>query len=100
MPPVAPPNIKVEATDDKLLVTWESLTPEQAWGFVTNYTVSYGKGAESETTEKTVDATTNALTIEDIDPSQDYIIVMWANTSAGMGQRSAPITKGKYVIML
>ena len=98
-PPIAPPNIKVEVSNDKLLVTWDLLTPQQAWGFVTNYTVSYGKGEEeSDTTEKTVDAGTNSYLIEDIDPNQDYVIVLWANTTVGMGQPSSPITKSKQSI--
>lgn len=96
VPPVPPSNIKVEAeSDTKLTVTWDALTPEEAWGFVTYYTVSYKKATDSETglgVEMSVSGTKTSLQIEGLDPNQDYIIVMWANTTAGMGQQSKSIT--------
>ena len=98
VPPVPPSNIKVEVeSSTKLTVTWDLLTPEEAWGFVTSYTVSYKKAIGSGSdVEMSVTGTKNTLQIGDLDPNQDYIIVMWANTSAGMGQQSKPLsTKSK-----
>jgi fibronectin type 3 domain-containing protein len=96
VPPVPPSNIKVEAESDtgtKLTVTWDALTPEEAWGFVTYYTVSYKKPTDFDTgMEMSVSSTKNSLQIEGLDPNQDYVIVMWANTTTGMGQQSKPIS--------
>ena len=96
VPPVPPSNIKVEAeSDTKLTVTWDALTPEEAWGFVTYYTVSYKKPTASDTglgMEISVLGIKTSLQIEGLDPNQDYIIVMWANTTAGMGEQSKPIS--------
>ena len=95
MPPVAPSNIKVEVeSDTKITVSWDRLTPEDAWGFVLSYTVSYKKEEEDtgKSTEKTVDGTMNSVQIDNLDTNQGYIIVMWANTTAGMGQTSQQIS--------
>ena len=94
MPPVPPSNIKVELdSNTKIIVTWDLLNPEEAWGFVTSYTVSYKKATDSDNgKEMSVSGTDNSLQIGDLDPNQDYIIVMWANTTAGMGQRSKAIS--------
>ena len=90
MPPVPPSNIKAELdSNTKLTVTWDLLTPEEAWGNVTSYTVSYKKATEpGNGKEKTVSDTDNSLQIGDLEPDENYIIVMWANTTAGMGQNS------------
>ena len=94
MPPVPPSNIKVEPdSNSKLTVTWDLLTPEEAWGFVTNYSVSYKKATESGNgIVMSVPATDNSVQIGDLDPNQDYVIVVWANTAAGMGQQSKPFS--------
>ena len=94
MPPVPPSNIKVETEPNtKLTVTWDLLTPEEAWGFVTYYTVSYKKTTSSDTgTETSVPGTDDSLQIDGLDQNQDYVIVMWANTTAGMGEKSKAIS--------
>lgn len=70
------------------------MTPEEAQGFVISYTVSYKKEElqSDEGLEKTVPGNRNSLFIDDLDSNQGYIIVMWANTTAGMGQSSKPIS--------
>ena len=102
MPPVSPFNVKVERTDpgDKMTVSWDIMTPEEAWGFIISYTVSYKKAEDEsgkrQSMEKTASSTDSTLPIEDLDPGQDYIVTMWANTRAGMGKQSEPIsTKGR-----
>ena len=94
MPPVAPSNIKAEAeTDSKITVTWNLLSPEEAQGFVLSYTVSYkAESGLDDSMEKIVPGTRNTVLIEGLDANQEYTIVMWANTSAGMGQASSPIS--------
>ena len=82
----------------KISVSWEPLTPEQAWGFVTSYTISYSKEGESQkrqTSEKTVPGTKNSTIIEGLDPNQDYSVSVRADTKAGAGKVSEPAsTKG------
>ena len=76
-------------------VSWDLMTPEDAWGFVVNYTVSYSKGRilhKKQNIEKTVPGTENSLIIEDVDPNDDFFIVVWASTKAGKGEVSEPIT--------
>lgn len=71
------------------------MTPEEARGFVVSYTISYKKDeGTADATEKTVDNTATFFLIDDLDPDQGYYIEMWANTAAGMGQKSIPIIKG------
>lgn len=93
-PPVSPSNIKVEKIDSgtKLGVSWDLLTPEEAWGFVTSYTVSYTKedARKRQRMDKTVPGTQNSLVIEDVDPNSDYSVLVSASTTAGMGKESDP----------
>ena len=83
-----------------LSVSWDRLTPEQAFGFVTSYTISYSKeGGESQKKrqilEKTVPGTENSTVIGDLDPNQDYSVYVRADTKAGAGKVSEPTsTKG------
>ena len=77
----------------KIRVSWDPLTPEEAWGFVTSYAVSYKKDGESrkrQTMEKTVPGTESSTIIEGLDPNQDYFVSVRANTKAGMGNLSKP----------
>lgn len=104
-PPVSPSNIKVEKTDSgtKLGVSWDLMSPEDAWGFVVSYTVSYSKDDERKRQgmEKTVPGTQNSIIIEDVDPSNDYSVVVWASTKTGMGKQSeATLTKGRYIVII
>ena len=82
----------------KISVSWDPLTPEQAWGFVTNYTISYTKEGEPQkrqTSEKTVPGTDNSTVIEGLDPNQDYSVSVRGDTKAGVGKMSEPAsTKG------
>ena len=92
-PPVSPSNVKVDKIDSgtKISVSWEPLTPEQAWGFVTSYTISYSKEGESrkrQTSEKTVPGNKNSTIIEGLDPNQDYSVSVRADTKAGAGKVS------------
>lgn len=106
-PPISPSNVKVEKIESgtKIAVTWDLLTPEQAWGFVANYTVSYqmhkeGKVNKRQIIEKTVPGTQNSLVIEDIDPKEEYTVVVWASTKTGMGKHSEPAstTKSTFIV--
>ena len=104
-PPVSPSNIKVEKTDSgtKLGVSWDFMSPEDAWGFVVSYTVSYSKDNECKRQgmEKTIPGTQNSIIIEDVDPRNDYSVVVWASTKTGMGKQSeATLTKGRYIVII
>ena len=98
MPPVSPSNIKVEKIDSsaKLNVSWDRLTPEEAWGFVTNYIVSYKKeqseSQKRQTSEKIVPGTESSTIIEDLDPNQEYSVSVRADTEVGMGKISEPVS--------
>ena len=98
MPPVPPANISAQKNDSskEIHVTWELLTPEQALGFVENYTVSYSMDAaqhliKKQSYEVTISGTKNSVVIQDVDPRHDYTVIMWATTKAGMGKHSNPI---------
>lgn len=104
-PPASPSNIKVEKIDSgtRLGVSWDFMTPEDAWGFVVSYTVAYSKEAKRkrQEMEKTVPRTQNSIIIDDVDPNNDYSVVVWASTKIGMGKRSeATSTKGRYIILI
>ena len=95
VPQIPPSNIKVEAdSPTKLRVSWDLMTPDEAQGFVVSYTVSYKKEEllSDEGLQKTVPEDRNSLFIDDLDSNQGYSIVMWANTTAGMGEPSKPIS--------
>lgn len=95
MPQNPPSNIKVEAdSPTKLRVSWDLMSPEEAQGFVVSYTVSYKKeeSQPDEGLQKTVPGDRNSLFVDDLDSNQGYSIVMWANTTAGMGEPSKPIS--------
>lgn len=79
------------------------MTPEDAWGFVVSYTVAYSKEdkRKRQGMEKTVPSTQNSIIIDDVDPTDDYTVVVWASTKTGMGKRSeATSTKGRYIIII
>ena len=98
VPPVSPSNIKVERIDSgtKLRISWDPLTPEQARGFITNYTVSYRKKSEEsrkrQILEKIVHSNENSTIIEDLDPNQEYSVSVRADTVAGSGKLSEPVS--------
>lgn len=76
------------------------MTPEQAWGVVTNYTVSYKKESDKsqkrQTLEKVVPGTESSIIIEDLDPNHEYSVSVRADTKAGSGKVSKPVsTQGK-----
>lgn len=100
MPPIPPANFKVEVdSHTKLRASWDRLTPEEAQGFVVSYTVFYKKeeSQQDEGMEKSVPGTENSLFIENLDSNQGYSLMVWANTTVGMGQPSQPIsTKSMY----
>ena len=99
-PPVSPSNVKAEKIDSgtKIKVSWEPLTPEEARGFVTSYTIAYTKEGElrkRQMSEKIVPGTQNSTIIEGLDPNQDYSVSVQASTKAGVGKISEPTsTKG------
>ena len=99
-PPVSPSNINVEKIESgtKIEVTWDLLTPEEAFGFVLSYIISYQKEDHSRKRQimhKTVPGTQNSVVIEDIDPNADYDVFVSASTKAGVGKQSEPSsTKG------
>ena len=85
-PPISPSNIKVDKMGSKMSVSWDPLTPEQARGFVTSYTIAYAKEGGSrkrQILEKVVPGTENSTVIEGLDPNQDYSVSIRANTKAG-----------------
>lgn len=101
-PPVSPSNIKVDKMGSKMSVSWDPLTPEQAMGFVTSYTITYAKEGGSrkrQILEKVVPGTENSTVIEGLDPNQDYSVSVRADTKAGVGKVSEPASsKGIYEI--
>lgn len=98
VPPVPPSNVKTEKIDSgtKIRVSWDPLSPEQAWGFVTSYTVSYTKEGVSrrkrQTLDKAVPGRDTSTIIDGLDPSQDYSISVRADTKIGAGKPSEPIS--------
>ncbi len=98
MPPVSPSNIKVEKLDSgtKIRVSWDPLTPEQAWGFVTIYTVSYKKKSEEsrkrQTLDKIVPGNESSTIIQDLDPNHEYTVSVRAGTKAGNGKVSESVS--------
>ena len=98
MPPVSPSNIKAERIDSgtRMRVSWDPLTPEQAWGFVTNYTVSYRKKSEErrkrQTLVKIIPGTDSSTIIEDLNPNHEYSVSVRADTKAGSGKPSESLS--------
>ena len=95
VPPVPPSNVKVEKinSDTKIRVLWDPLTPEEAWGFVVSYTVSYGKRSQKrQIFEKSVviSGTESSAIIENLAPNQEYSVSVRASTKAGLGKDSEP----------
>ena len=73
-------------------VSWELLTPIQARGHVTNYTVSYQPTGSIELETKVVHGDQNSVVIGGLDPYEAYSVQVWANTAAGGGNTSETLT--------
>ena len=94
------------STDETIEITWQKLTPDVARGLVTSYTITY-KGDTSSKSKRQADspeggmvvAVGNASRVEvkGLDGKLGYLLVMWANTSAGKGRETGPmLVDGKH----
>ena len=93
-PPVSPSHVSANKVNSgkAIEVSWQLLTPEEAWGFVKNYTISYRKESEPEGNEIIVPGTDSSVMITGVDPNHHYMVVIWASTKAGTGKQSNPIS--------
>ena len=81
-----------------MVVSWTPLTPSEARGFITSYTVFYSpqvsrtKRQESNTMQKTVSGDVNRTIIDGLDPNTAYDVQMSANTKVGTSSFSEVIS--------
>ena len=85
-------------------VRWTALSPVEARGHITHYTISYWPASNSEpVTSITVHNTTNTsyeVLIGGLLPGQAYVVEVSASTGAGDGDKTEVTlsrTKGDYV---
>ena len=74
-----------------ILVSWESLTLEQARGFVAGYDISYTPSDGSGPVSARAPSDSNQFTISDLDRTLDYTVSISAATAAGSGPSSPPV---------
>ena len=85
--------------DGTIAVKWKELTPDIAFGIVTNYTISYkNTDTENAKTKRQVASADSGLivigpdvrkvTLDMVDADSAYNVSMWASTSKGRGVES------------
>ena len=98
--PTAPPtNIAIERLNSTHMnVTWMPISLEEARGFITNYTVTYGPAPSTGGPQKrdhdqsSVTVKSAPAVIGGLSPNVVYSVTVRANTAAGMGVVSEPTT--------
>ena len=88
--PGPPRDIAVEAVDEsQILVTWTALSPVEARGHITHYTVYYWPSSNSsQIMSSTVVGNVTRYLISNLLTGVSYRIQVSANTSIGEGERS------------
>lgn len=74
-----------------IVVSWESLTLEQARGFVTGYDIQYTPSDSSGPVSATAPSDSSEFTISDLDRTLNYTVSVSAATTAGSGPSSPPV---------
>ena len=88
--PGPPRDVAVEAVDEShILVTWTALSPVEARGHITHYTVYYWPSSNSsQIMSNTVAGNVTRYLISNLLTGVSYRIQVSANTSIGEGERS------------
>ena len=96
-PSIAPADVNTERLNGThMTVTWTVLTLEQARGFITGYTVSYepasNTGGRRKRDSEETSVSEPPAPIGGLSPNLAYSVTVRANTAAGAGVSSEPIT--------
>ena len=103
VPPVAPNVISTDrTTDETIKISWQKLTPDVARGLVTSYTITYKEDSSKSSRAKrqttppgggmvVVAGNASQAEVKGLDGKLGYLLVMWANTSAGKGRETTPM---------
>ena len=102
-PSIAPAFIITWTSLTDMDVSWVPLTLEEARGFITGYTVTYTAEEDEErrrqlskrdhdSGSETVLGDQSSVTISGLDPDAQYSVTVAAETAAGRGFVSVPVT--------
>ena len=69
-------------------VMWSLLSPEEARGVILNYTLTYTNGPDTRKT-LSVPPTQNRVVLIELNPGENYLMYVFASTSAGAGCSTA-----------
>ncbi len=91
MPSIAPRAIKGDRINGTHMnITWKPLTLIEARGIILSYTVMYTPNDRTRGVHTvSTNSQANYVIIGDLDPSKGYLVEVWANTSAGVGDSSS-----------
>ena len=101
VPNMAVANVVVDRTSPVTMdVSWRPLTLSEARGFVTFYSIAYTPAPNSRRRQAppqdimhvNASADSSSVTIEGLNGNLAYSVMVSANTRAGMGPQSEPVT--------
>ena len=91
--PNAPPDnvTKFNTSSTSIVVQWDQVPPADQNGVILSYTVTYSALASMSEKTELVHAPTRAATLTGLNEYTNYSITVFASTSKGGGNKSAPI---------
>ena len=98
VPNISPQNVAgVRTSETSMTILWIKLTLVEARGYILNYTIAYyplqnTTQQNSIIMYKVVDSEFSSTTIDGLDANSAYIVQVSANTVAGSGPLSTPLT--------
>ena len=92
--PEAPMDVEVKRVDEThMIVSWSALTPVEARGYLSNYTIFYWAASDSHLVMSTITAhNVTSVVIGGLVVGETYTVQVSATTGAGTGESSAKIT--------
>ena len=92
--PNALKDVEVKRVDEThMIVSWSALTPVEARGYLSNYTVFYWAASDSQLVMNTTTAhNVTSVVIGGLVVGETYTVQVSATTGAGSGESSAKIT--------
>ena len=98
VPNISPQNVAgVRTSETSMTIFWIKLTLVKARGYILNYTIVYYPSQNTTQQNsiimyKVVDSEFSSTTIDGLDKNSAYIVQVSANTAAGSGSLSTPLT--------
>ena len=85
-----------------MVVRWTALSPVEARGHITHYTISYWPASNSEPVKSiTIHNTTSTsyrVLIGGLLPGEGYVVEVSASTAVGEGDKTEVVLSGGYVV--